>query len=48
MATEIAKSGKIKPLQLILGHSDVRTTLVSYVHPDMNELRNAMSGLREI
>lgn len=48
MATEIAKSEKIKPLQLILEHSDVRTTLVSYVHPDMDELRNAMCGLRNI
>lgn len=31
MATEIAKSGQIKELQEILGHSDVRTTLTSYV-----------------
>ena len=45
MATEIAKSGKIKPLQQILGHADIRTTMNFYVHPDMDELRSLIQGL---
>ena len=45
MATEIAKTGKIKPLQQILGHSNISTTLNFYVHPDMDELRGAIQGL---
>jgi integrase len=48
MATEIAKTGKIKPLQLILGHSDVRTTMNFYIHPDYDELRSLLSGLNEL
>jgi len=48
MATEIAKSGQIKELQEILGHSDVRTTLTSYVHPQIEALRNSMEGLANI
>ena len=48
MATEIAKSGQIKELQEILGHSDVRTTLTSYVHPQIEALRNSMNGLSNI
>lgn len=48
MATEIAKSGQIKELQEILGHSDVRTTLTSYVHPQIEALRNSMNGLSDI
>lgn len=48
MATEIAKSGQIKELQEILGHSDVRTTLTSYVHPQIEALRNSMNGLANI
>ncbi len=48
MATEIAKSGQIKELQEILGHSDVRTTLTSYVHPKIEALRQSMNGLTSI
>ncbi len=48
MATEIAKSGQIKELQEILGHSDVRTTLTSYIHPQIEALRNSMNGLVNI
>jgi integrase len=44
-ATELAKTGRIKTLQRILGHRDVRTTFI-YVHPDMNEMRDLMSNLR--
>jgi len=47
MATEIAKTGKIKPLQLILGHSDVRTTMNFYVHPDYDELKSLLGGLNQ-
>ncbi len=47
MATEIAKTGKIKPLQLILGHSDVRTTMNFYIHPDYDELRSLLGGLNQ-
>jgi len=45
MATEIAKSGQIKPLQQILGHTDIRTTMNFYVHPDMDQLRSLIQGL---
>jgi integrase len=48
MATEIAKTGKIKPLQLILGHSDVRTTMNFYIHPDYDELKSVLCGLNEL
>lgn len=48
MATEIAKTGQIKELQLILGHSDVRTTLDFYVHPDLDALNELINGLGEI
>jgi len=43
-ATELAKTGRIKTLQHILGHRDVRTTFI-YVHPDMNEMRDLVSSL---
>ncbi|TAM31853.1 MAG: site-specific integrase [Nevskiaceae bacterium] len=43
-ATELAKTGRIKTLQRILGHRDVRTTFC-YVHPDMDEMRDLMTNL---
>ena len=43
-ATELAKTGRIKTLQRILGHRDVRTTFC-YVHPDMDEMRDLISNL---
>ena len=43
-ATELAKTGRIKTLQRILGHRDVRTTFC-YVHPDMDEMRDLMGNL---
>ncbi len=48
MATEIAKTGKIKQLQEILGHQDVRTTLTFYVHPDLKELGSLINKLPSI
>lgn len=45
MATEIAKSGQIKPLQQVLGHTDIRTMMNFYVHPDMDQLRSLIQGL---
>jgi integrase len=45
MATEIAKSGQIKPLQKILGHTTIGTTMNFYVHPDIEALRDAASVL---
>lgn len=43
-ATQLAKTGRIKTLQRILGHRDVRTTFC-YVHPDMDEMRDLMGNL---
>lgn len=43
-ATELARTGRIKTLQRILGHRDVRTTFC-YVHPDMDEMRDLMTNL---
>jgi len=48
MATEIAKTGQIKPLQCILGHSDIGTTMNFYVHPDMEEMRESAACLEDI
>ncbi len=48
MATEIAKSGKIKHLQQVLGHSNVRTTLDFYVHPNMADLHILVNELGDI
>lgn len=45
MATEIARTGQIKPLQQILGHSDIRTTMNFYVHPSMEDLRSLLQTL---
>ncbi len=44
MATEVAKTGQIKPLQLILGHTDIRTTMNFYVHPDMEQLQSLLNN----
>jgi site-specific recombinase XerD len=48
MATEIAKTGQIKPLQQILGHTDIGTTMNFYVHPDMDQLRSVINSLNDI
>jgi integrase len=48
MATEMAKTGQIKTLQQILGHSDINTTMNFYVHPDMNQLRGLVNTLNDI
>jgi len=48
MATEMAKTGQIKTLQQILGHSDISTTMNFYVHPDLNQLRGLMNTLSDI
>ena len=48
MATEMAKTGQIKTLQQILGHSDISTTMNFYVHPDMNQLRGLVNTLSDI
>lgn len=48
MATEIARTGQIKPLQQILGHSNITTTMNFYVHPDMDQLRSVMNDLSDI
>lgn len=46
-ATKLAKQGKIRDLQQMMGHSDVRTTL-GYVQPDLNNMRQMLGGLGEI
>lgn len=43
-ATSLAKQGRIKELQYILGHTDVRTTL-GYVQPDLNGMADLVKGL---
>lgn len=48
MATEMAKTGQIKTLQQILGHSDISTTMNFYVHPDINQLRSLVNTLPDI
>ena len=48
MATEMAKTGQIKTLQQILGHSDISTTMNFYVHPDINQLRSLVNTLNDI
>jgi site-specific recombinase XerD len=48
MATEIAKTGQIKTLQQILGHTDISTTMNFYVHPDIKQLRSAVNSLEDI
>jgi integrase len=46
-ASQLAKQGRIKELQQVLGHADVRTTL-GYVEPDMKSMSELMSGLSMI
>jgi len=48
MATEIAKTGKTKTLQQILGHTDISTTMNFYVHPDIKQIRSAIDYLSDI
>ncbi len=48
MATKIARTGQIKTLQAILGHSNIYTTMNFYVHPDFDELRTLINGLERI
>lgn len=46
MATELARGENrdLKALQVVLGHTDLRTTL-EYVHPDQSQLRQLLDGL---
>jgi integrase len=46
-ASQLAKQGRIRELQQVLGHRDVRTTL-GYVQPDMKGMSELMSGLSMI
>ena len=48
MATEIGKTGKLRVLQQILGHADIRTTMSFYLHPDMDQLRDSVDDLDDI
>jgi len=41
----VEKGFDVKSLSMILGHSDVSTTLNTYVHPSMENLRNMMQNL---
>ena len=42
----IASKADIKTVSVILGHSDITTTLNTYVHPSKDDKRNALSKLR--
>lgn len=42
----IASKADIKTVSAILGHSDITTTLNTYVHPSRDDKRNAVSKLR--
>ncbi len=46
-ATELAKHGRYKELQELLGHSRVDTTLM-YIHPPINQIRTLVNTLPEI
>ncbi|MDD5394605.1 MAG: tyrosine-type recombinase/integrase [Thiothrix sp.] len=46
-ASQLAKQGRIKELQQVMGHTDVRTTL-GYVQPDMKGMAELLSGLANI
>ncbi len=43
-ASQLAKQGRIKELQQIMGHTDVRTTL-GYVQPDLEGMAELVGGL---
>ena len=43
----VEKGFDAKSLSMILGHADVSTTLNTYVHPSMENLRNMMQRLEE-
>lgn len=42
----IASKADVKTVSTILGHSDISTTLNTYVHPSQDDKRNALSKLR--
>ena len=42
----IASKADVKTVSAILGHSDITTTLNTYVHPSRDDKRNAISKLR--
>ena len=42
----IASKADVKTVSAILGHSDITTTLNTYVHPSRDDKRNALSKLR--
>jgi integrase len=43
-ASQLAKQGRIKELQQVMGHTDVRTTL-GYVQPDLEGMAELVGGL---
>ncbi|MDE0310021.1 MAG: site-specific integrase [Acidiferrobacterales bacterium] len=44
MATELAAQGKYKELQMLLGHTNVRTTM-KYIHPEMSRVKELIDTL---
>ena len=42
----IASKADVKTVSAILGHSDIATTLNTYVHPSRDDKKNALSKLR--
>ncbi len=47
MATELARIGRYKDLQILLGHTNIRTTM-RYVHPDLDDLRVMTNNIKNI
>lgn len=47
LGTKVAKTGKIRDLQQMLGHTDVRTTL-GYVQPDVEVMRDMLGVMGNI
>lgn len=47
VATQLAKQGNYKELQMLLGHAKVQTTM-KYIHPDIDELRVLVNTLGSI
>ena len=47
LGTKVAQTGKIRDLQALLGHTDVRTTL-GYVQPDVGVMRDMLGAMGSI
>jgi integrase len=47
VGTKVAATGKIRDLQQLLGHTDVRTTL-GYVQPDIGVMRDMLGAMGSI